>query len=564
MRYELRLMDNVAGVGCFMAHPVQNLSFNDMVQYLREHPFDSYMHQFLLQTMGGHRTRKLEKLIDEITTGDKRGDRVLAALLYETCLAHQRYTHLLPRLTALDPAELAEATPGVHIRSHLLADQPLHIRWTALFKGNLAAHEPLPAPDESGLAMPYAPEDLPHGRTVTAAEVRERLQDTLPAPRSRKPLEETALLALERLTATGAVLGREMAHRASLSPFSLLRHWKMEIRSDNGRLNNQFQGMQTAYGRGLSLEAARASYAMEMAERYSSYASVGRKGLSGYVRDYPLIQGSFAEVSATAEALDPSSLRLEVPYAGQRLWWMEGQVRDAQGTRPLLVPAQIVFLFSNLDEPDLFSALGSTGLASGNVMAEARLAGLCEVLERDAEAVRPFDLSRCFRLTAEDPQIAKLLAEYEACGIHVWFFDASDEFGIPCYKSVVLGRLGDVNKGMGCSLSGPRALVSAMTETPYPFPGPAGSPAPEGLPLRRLEDLPDLSTGSPEGDLEVLEQTLVANDLPVVSVELTRKDLGIPATRMFVPGLELVADFDQFSRLSPRLFANYLRMFGKG
>jgi ribosomal protein S12 methylthiotransferase accessory factor YcaO len=101
-----------------------------------------------------------------------------------------------------------------------------------------------------------------------------------------------------------------------------------------------------------------------------------------------------------------------------------------------------------------------------------------------------------------------------------------------------------------------------MMEIPYPFPGPATREAPAGLPVRVLEDLPDLSTGSAEGDLLVLEETLLANGHPPIYADLTRKDLGIPAVRAIVPGLEWVSDFDRFSRLPPRLYANYLRLFG--
>jgi len=563
MRYELRLMDNVAGVGCFMAHPTQNLSFNEMLEHLRREPLDDFMHQFLLQAMAGHRTRKLEKLIDEVVSGELQGDLVLAALLYETCLAHERYAHLLPRLAGLDPRELSQHTPLPHIHASLLADQPLHRQWTALFQANITAHEPLPDPAASGLAAPVQPASRTQAPDAAAVLATLRAENRLPAPRQRRPLEETIALAQERLQKVGCILTREMAHKACLSPHALLRSWLAQFRVDNGRQSLHFQGLQTVYGRGLSLEAARASYLMEMAERYSSYASVDKTGVRGYVRDYPLVQGNFAQVSAKAEALDPNRLRLEVPYEGQKLWWMEAELRDRAGRRPILIPAQLVFLFCNLDEPALFSALGSTGLASGNTLEEARLSGLCEVLERDAEAVRPFDPARAFRLVSGDPQVGKLLEDYESCGIHVWFLDVTPEFGVPVYKSVVLGRRGDVNKGMGCGLSGQRALLSAMTETPYPFPGPAGSPAPKDLPVRRLEDLPDLSTGSPEGDLLVLEETLIAHGLPVISVDLTRKDLGIPAARVIVPGLEIVADFDQFSRVSPRLYANALEMFRK-
>ncbi len=92
--------------------------------------------------------------------------------------------------------------------------------------------------------------------------------------------------------------------------------------------------------------------------------------------------------------------------------------------------------------------------------------------------------------------------------------DCTPEFGVPCYKAIVTGRHGDVNKGMGAGLSGPRAAISAMTEIPYPFPGPATREAPAGLPVRVLEDLPDLSTGSAEGDLLVLERRCSPTGIP--------------------------------------------------
>ncbi len=55
----------------------------------------------------------------------------------------------------------------------------------------------------------------------------------------------------------------------------------------------------------------------------------------------------------------------------------------------MLIPAQFVFLFCNLDEQNLFSALGSTGLASGNTMAEAKVSALTEVIERDSGRHKP-------------------------------------------------------------------------------------------------------------------------------------------------------------------------------
>jgi len=562
MRYELRLMDTLSGVGCFAAHPGPNLSFSEMLEHLRQNPLDDFMHQHMLFKLGEHRTKKFEKLIEEVQKDGRCTDPVLAALLVEACLGHERFAHLLPRLSGLDLREISRHTPAVHIRSYLLDDQPLHNEWTMRMQMNIVAHEPLAAPGEIGLDAPYSKDGLPPAAKVTVAEMRQRLAPVLPKPLARRPATETSAHALEKLKEKNVFVGQEMAHKASLSPIALLRMWLVELSVRSGEMNYSLSGMQTSYGRGLEIEGARASYLMEVAERVSSYASIGRRGVMGLARACPLTYGSQEEVCANAHALDISRVRLEVPYEGQRIYWMPGEERYEGGLRPILAPVQFVYLFCNLEEQSLFSALGSTGLASGNTMAEAKVHALGEALERDAEAVTPFDLSRCFRLTARDERVARLLSDYQEANLNVWFMDCTSEFGVPCYKAIVVGRHGDVNKGMGAHLSGLRAAVSAMTEIPYPFPGPATLPVPEELPVRVLEDLPDHSTGSAEGDLMVLEQVLVENGYPPSYMDLTRADLGIPAVRALVPGLEWVADFDRFSRLSPRLYANYLRQFG--
>jgi ribosomal protein S12 methylthiotransferase accessory factor YcaO len=563
MLYELKLMDTVAGVGCFSALPGPNLSLNQVLDHLRAAPFDDFMHHFALQQLGKLRTRKVEQYIEAACAAPDK-DPMLASLLYEACLSHFRFAHLRERMDGLDLAMLARNTPSVTIRSHLLKDQELHREWAKRFAAESMDHTPLPKPDQAGMPLPYSEEELrPTRKSVAASETRAALAERLPPAKARRPALETALAALEKLDRAGAFATPEMQHKACLSPFARLRHWVFKLSVRSGRNEYTFNGMQTSYGRGFDADSTRASYSMEVAERFSSYASIGRKSIGGLSGPADLFQGTLDQVRAAGHALDLTALRTEVPYQGQNLCWMPGECATPQGPTATRIPVQLVYLFCNLDEQNLFSALGSTGLASGNTMSEARVAALCEVVERDADAVQPLDMRDCFRIETDDPKVRKHLDALEECGIHVWFQDMTSELGVPCYKSIVLGIRGDVNQGMGCGLDGKRALLSALTETPYPFPGPATSPAPEGLPLRRLEDLPDLSTGSAEGDLMVLEQTLLANGYTPHYADLTRKDLDIPVCRAVVPGLEIVSDFDRFTRLSPRLFRNYLRLSDK-
>jgi YcaO-like protein with predicted kinase domain len=343
----------------------------------------------------------------------------------------------------------------------------------------------------------------------------------------------------------------------------LLREWLLETSVRNGCLDYELEGMQTAYGKGLNLESARASYLMEIVERRSAWAQVKDLECLGTSEGHTLIKASLAELTAQGRAaMDPNEMTCDVPYDGQILHWITGEEIRSDGSRPMLVPAQMVFLFLNLDEPELFSGFGSTGLATGNTMDEARLAGLMEVVERDAEAVTPYHPARCFRLEADDSEVAKALADYHDKGIDVVFQDLTTEFGIPSYKAFAIGPSGRVAKGAGAGLSGARVAISALTEVPYAYPqGPKSKPAPEGLEVRRLEDLPDYSTGSAKRDLEVAEKTLVENGFRPVYVNLTLKDVNIPVVRALVPGLEHAADFDETARAARRLFANYLKMY---
>ena len=241
----------------------------------------------------------------------------------------------------------------------------------------------------------------------------------------------------------------------------------------NSRLNHSLRGQATAYGRGLSLAQARASYAMEIVERASAYVSVGpgQAGIGGEVLDRKLplllIKARYADLKAQGRAvLDPGLLPLEASCPDAPLYWLTARAVDGA---EVLVPAQAVFLFCNLDEPGLFLAGGSTGLASGNSLDEAKVAAITEILERDAEATTPFSRARCFTLRSRDQRIQSLLEDYAARGIRVQFQDLTTELGLPVYQCFVTALDGTVARATGANLNGARAALAALTETPWPY-----------------------------------------------------------------------------------------------
>jgi len=549
--YALRLMTTHSATGYFMPVPTSEPPFNAALAYLQDHPNDEFMHRWALQQVQQMPLAQVEEML----LADHR-DPVLEALLLEAVVSHAPLAPLKKRISAKRIAALGTASPLVILRSETLPDQDRHRQWIALLGKNLLRHQRLPGPSETGLE-PLFKDQAPAARVpLSAIAPPTPRRNAATPPLDFETVHTRALAGLQR---AGIRLEKEMRHESSLSPIALLRRWQMETRVEQERHRFLLRGGQTAYGKGLSLERTRASCAMEIVERCSSFASVVNGTLPDTAQQLQVRRASWSQLQKEEiAALDPNRMNLEVPYEDQPIYWIEGIRAPAAGAGKVQVPFQAVFLFANLDEVCLFSGLGSTGLAAGVSLAQAKFHALLECIERDAEAVQPYDPGHCFRLATRDAMVDDLLADYRRRGIDVVFQDCSAEFGIPCYKCFVTGAGGDIAKGTSAHFAGWQAALAALTETPYPYPhGPASRPGPVDLPVRFLEELPDYTSGNTEDDLQRLEALLAANHFHPLYIDLTRQDVGIPVVRALVPGLELVADFDRYSRVGPRLYHNY-------
>ena len=564
MNYRFNLSDTVGTVGYVSCEPPADITFEEALAYQEEHPLDDFMHKYLLACVQNFDQKKFKKLLKEAVQDYTIVKPVLAALLYETCLLYGKFSKLISLFPDNASEQLQEHTPLIYIRWFKREDKYDHLAWINKFKENIHDHKMLPLPEvaeDFDLPMLYEPHDE---EFVTAAAIREELsKEPYGTPWTRPPALETTELALSRLDKTPLFADVEMRHIASLSPIALLRRWNIDLKVQNGSLDYTLQGLATSYGRGLALADARAGLTMEVVERSSSFVSFNDAGVVNTLKDHPLTHARYSELTEQGiNVFDPNLISLEVPYEDEKLYWMEGHTPkvDGDGYEPILVPVQMVYMFCNLDEVSLFSSPGSTGLASGNILEEAKVAALMEIFERDAEATKPFDKKDCFTLTTEDPKLNMLLDDYAARGVHVMFQDITTEFGIPCYYAFVMGRRGEVYRGTGAGLDGKRAIVSALTETPYPYPqSPPSAPALRGIEVRKHEELPSVAMEDPIRNVELLEKMLIANNRRPVYVELARKDLQFPVVKALIPNMELTADFDSFTRVSHRLFTNYLK-----
>jgi ribosomal protein S12 methylthiotransferase accessory factor len=557
--YAMTLISTEASTGFFAALPDPAPDLEAALAYLQGHPLDTFMRRYVLGLLG---RLPLEEV--RVFLGRQDGpDPQRMALVREA--AHE-HAHLAAADIAADaPVVIHESavTPLVTLRALSRPEHAVHRNWNRLLGGNLSHHRLLPDPGQAPRPFPYAPDAVADPGGVYITQIPFPQMDA-PAAAPRPSAEETANLALEKLKALDILEGTEMRHEASLSPYGLLHKWRLNVAVDCGRHHFNLAGLQTAYGRGLTLSNARASYSMEIVERCSSFATVGRDHVQGYLQEHRIHRGTRSALAKGAlEPVDPNAFGVDVEYRDEPLHWIEGIRRSPSGDQPVLVPVQSVFLFSNLDEVDLYSGHGSTGLASGNTVAEARLSALMELVERDGEATHPFHHSLCFQVEARDPKVEALLEDYRERGIQFQFQDISPPYGIPCCKCFVTDMDGRVCKGTAASLNGRRAVLSALTETPYPYPyGPPSGPGLLQLPQLCFEDLPDYSSRDAEMDLSLVEALLAANGAEPVYVDLTREDLGLPVVRALLPGFALTADLEGAWRVHPRLFGNYLKIYG--
>ncbi len=558
-RYRLTRVKTEAATGYFDCIPEPAPDFRDALELARQRPNDEFLRRHLLRSIAGWEVNDLHRQLEQTPASDL----FARALYFEACLLFPRFSPLKRRVAQKTRKALASATPWIYIRASLLPDRRLHNQWIDRFRRNIHHHEPLPDRDAGDLTQPVADPDVRRAMAVTEPLEKRHLYFgcNQSPPVSDADLEALANDALGRLENAGVAVGQEMRHESSLSPVALLRHWQVDVSVHCDRHRYRMTGEQISYGRGLDIPPARAACVMEIVERVSAYAGMADHAVVGTVQPYPLIRARASELKAQGRAcLDPNRLPLEAPYRDAPLYWIEGQERTLQGTAPVLVPAQCIWLFCNLDEPKLFSALGSTGLGAGTCLAQAKCKALLETIERDSAATIPFYPAVCFDLETRHAGLQALLHAYAERQIHIGYVDITGPLGVPCCKCYVVHEDGTIAAGTGAHLNARQALISALTETPYPFPhGLPSKPIPPARVRVPFEDLPDYDLGDPERNLKLLESLLLVNGYEPIYVDLTREDIGLPVVRAIVPGMEVLGDFDAFSRVHPRLFGQYLK-----
>ncbi|HVV85005.1 MAG TPA: YcaO-like family protein [Kofleriaceae bacterium] len=320
------------------------------------------------------------------------------------------------------------------------------------------------------------------------------------------------------------------------------------------------RSLSTSQGKGTTALAARVSALMESLETWHA-------------------EERAPDRTATARALGPSTIALAraLPRGPRRLDvdarlpWVRGW--SLPRARPVWVPWQSVTLdcVPVAREAPVFD-VSSNGLASGNTLGEAIVHGLCEVIERDAEAAwRAGGADRRVVLDTVAPPVARLVERLRAGGVRVWLWDLTSDVGVPVFGCGLMHdpreagwRAVGFYQGFGCHVDPAIAMLRAITEAVQTrltyiaggrddfFPDDYARATDRAL----LDEIwaryaapPDESIDArehprpPAGEREVgavLDHLLVrladSGSAETIVVDLRQPGLGVPVVKVLVPG----------------------------
>ncbi len=326
-------------------------------------------------------------------------------------------------------------------------------------------------------------------------------------------------------------------------------------------------------GKGTTRADAHAGALMEAIERHA-----------GECCDYPIVVGSYRELKKKLPCVLPSDIIVPavMEYSDDLdLEWVCGY--DLLQERETLVPLNSVICpYAPKERPILFYS-STNGLASGNTLIEAVCHALCEIIERDAQAisVARSELRPLVRAIAGAPLTQKescttrrriclstvpmraqlLIAKLRRAGLDVYIQNLTSTAGIATFECSIVERKedggGEAYGGVGTHPDARVAILRSITEAAQSrlacIQG-GREDLPEIIGHRtclRVEEAFDRGNWISYQDVPSVEQERIDDDLrllldrlpqsglhQVIAFDMTRPEVGIPVARVVVPSAE--------------------------
>lgn len=321
-------------------------------------------------------------------------------------------------------------------------------------------------------------------------------------------------------------------------------------------------------GKGSTEQRARISAIMESFERCLAERPGVNANIEGGISAPALVE-SYAAAKENCSVLDPNSLLLSQPFnPGSLIEWVGAY--DLMNGEEVFVSANAVY--HPYDAPGQCQKLflsNTNGLASGNVLEEAILHGLLEVIERDAISTAQFtrNLGKEIVLTEEDGYLYELARKFKDAGIDLKIWLVPTDTGIP----TIIAATDDVKlkdpallvMGAGSHLKPEIAIARAITEAAQSrvvqIQGAREDTDREGFirsvgydRMKRLNwfwfeegekislsEVKDLSRNSPAENIDVILEQLKGLAEKVIVADLSREEVAVPVVRVIIPGFEL-------------------------
>lgn len=319
-------------------------------------------------------------------------------------------------------------------------------------------------------------------------------------------------------------------------------------------------------GKGISKDHAKASAMMEGFERYSAER-----------KDYDeTVTATLSEIEELGDYIDPKSLNLPKEFEKKdisdlNLEWSKS--KDIISGNEYYIPTNAIFHPYN-HENDINSLFKSNtnGLASGNILEEAILHGMFEVIERDAWSIFELTHKNYAQIdldSIESEVINNIIGKFESEGIKIKLMDFTADIKIPTIAAsaddTVTKDAGLLTLGMGTHLDPEVAILRALTEVAQSratqingaredtvradFSREAGYERMKRINKYyfkqeedqiKLSDIENRSTSSITKDIEIVKTELMNNDIEkILYVDLTRPELDVSVVRVVIPEMEV-------------------------
>lgn len=318
--------------------------------------------------------------------------------------------------------------------------------------------------------------------------------------------------------------------------------------------------LSSSQGKGVTLDEAKASAIMEGIETYHAENLVNE-----------ILDESYYDLEKSLSVIKPSTLKSNLnykfsDYETKQFSWIEAV--NVFTNKSFMVPSAICNLDSSLIGTDYWIlGASSNGLAAGNTLYEAKLHALCELIERDSlfRWQKMGSHKQCYRrLKIQSIRFDSTVGLIDKvtlgkCSIAIW--DVTSVIGVPAFHCAIYDpssfRRVKLHTGTGCHLSREIAINRAITEAAqcrltyisgsrddvFEEYYEANTKVSDDFFSRKYELLECMPEDNIYGlsmerqfDL-VLSRLEDSSITDILTINLTKKDIGIPVVKMFSPML---------------------------